>query len=151
MRALNLLIKPYSSGCNLRCKYCFYYDVADNRIIKNYGPMKFDVLEKLVKEAFAYADTIVNFMFQGGEPTLVGIEYYRKFHEYVEIYNKNNIRTAFFMQTNGTLLNREWIELYKKYDYLIGISIDGYKEIHDVFRLSAKNKGTFEQVIKGAE
>ncbi|EEY34500.1 anaerobic sulfatase maturase [Pseudoleptotrichia goodfellowii] len=151
MRALNLLIKPYSSGCNLRCKYCFYYDVADNRIIKNYGPMKFDVLEKLVKEAFAYADTIVNFMFQGGEPTLVGIEYYRKFHEYVEIYNKNNIRTAFFMQTNGTLLNKEWIELYKKYNYLIGISIDGYKEIHDVFRLSAKNKGTFEQVIKGAE
>ena len=61
MRALNLLIKPYSSGCNLRCKYCFYHDVANNRLIKNYGPMKNEVLEKLVKEAFDYADSIVNF------------------------------------------------------------------------------------------
>ena len=79
MRALNLLIKPYSSGCNLRCKYCFYHDVANNRLIKNYGPMKNEVLEKLVKEAFDYADSVVNFMFQGGEPTLIGIDFYKKF------------------------------------------------------------------------
>ena len=151
IRALNLLIKPYSSGCNLRCKYCFYHDVADNRIVRNYGPMKFDVLEKLVKEAFEYSESMVNFIFQGGEPTLVGIEYYNKLHEFIEMYNTKNIKTSFFMQTNGTLLNSKWMELFKKHNYLIGISLDGYKEIHDVFRKSARNKGTFDQVMKATE
>ena len=148
MRALNLLIKPYSSGCNLRCKYCFYHDVANNRLIKNYGPMKNEVLEKLVKEAFDYADSVVNFMFQGGEPTLIGIDFYKKFHEYVEIYNKNNIQTSFFIQTNGILLDDMWMKLFKKYSYLVGISIDGYKEIHDVFRINSKNEGTFDEIMK---
>ncbi|RRD39492.1 anaerobic sulfatase maturase [Leptotrichia sp. OH3620_COT-345] len=151
MRALNLLIKPYSSGCNLNCKYCFYYDVADNRTVRNYGPMKFEVLEKLVMEAFEYADTVINFMFQGGEPTLIGTNFYEKFHEYVDKYNKKNIRTEFFIQTNGTLLNNGWMELFRKYNYLVGISLDGYEEIHDIFRINGKNKGTFKKVMQGIE
>lgn len=149
MKVLNLLIKPYSSGCNLRCKYCFYFDVADNRLVQNYGPMKTEVLECLVKKSFLYSDSIVNFMFQGGEPTLVGLKFYEQFHEFVEKYNTNNIKVNYFMQTNGTLLNKKWIELYKKHKYLIGVSLDGYKEIHDTYRLTTANKGSYENVMAG--
>ena len=73
---LNLLIKPASSTCNLQCKYCFYYDVADNREIKNYGIMDDETLENMVKKVFEEVEYQVNFAFQGGEPTTAGIEYF---------------------------------------------------------------------------
>ena len=77
MRNLNLLIKPASSSCNLRCKYCFYYDVADNREVKNFGIMNDETLENMVKRVFEDVEYSANFAFQGGEPTVAGIEYFK--------------------------------------------------------------------------
>lgn len=148
MKNLNLLIKPASSTCNLRCKYCFYYDVADNREVKNYGIMNDSTLENLVKKVFEEVDFAVNFAFQGGEPTTAGIEYFYKFHKFVEKYNKKNIIVNFSLQTNGTLIDKDWILLFKKYNYLVGISLDGNKDIHNTFRIDSKSCGTFSKVLK---
>lgn len=148
MKAINLLIKPASSNCNLNCTYCFYNDVADNRAIKNYGIMNDTTLENMVKKAFEEVEYQVNFAFQGGEPTLAGIDYFKKFHELVKKYNKNNINVTFALQTNGSLLNKKWTELFKKYNYLIGISLDGNKEIHNSFRVDKKGEETFSKVNK---
>lgn len=151
MKNLNLLIKPASSSCNLRCRYCFYYDVADNREVKNYGIMNDDTLENMVKKVFDDVEYSANFAFQGGEPTMAGIEFFEKFHKFVEKYNIKKIIVNFSLQTNGTLLNKKWLELFKKHNYLIGLSLDGNKEMHDTFRIDAKGEGTFSRVLKAAK
>lgn len=151
MKNLNLLIKPASSSCNLRCRYCFYYDVADNREVKNYGIMNDDTLENMVKKVFDDVEYSANFAFQGGEPTMAGIEFFEKFHKFVEKYNTKKIIVNFSLQTNGTLLNKKWLELFKKHNYLIGLSLDGNKEMHDTFRIDAKGEGTFLRVLKAAK
>lgn len=151
MKNLNLLIKPASSSCNLRCRYCFYYDVADNREVKNYGIMNNDTLENMVKKVFDDVEYSANFAFQGGEPTMAGIEFFEKFHKLVEKYNTKKIIVNFSLQTNGTLLNKKWLELFKKHNYLIGLSLDGNKEMHDTFRIDAKGEGTFSRVLKAAK
>lgn len=151
MKNLNLLIKPASSSCNLRCRYCFYYDVADNREVKNYGIMNDDTLENMVKKVFDDVEYSANFAFQGGEPTMAGIEFFEKFHKFVEKYNTKKIIVNFSLQTNGTLLNKKWLELFKKHNYLIGLSLDGNKEMHNTFRIDAKGEGTFSRVLKAAK
>ena len=151
MKNLNLLIKPASSSCNLRCRYCFYYDVADNREVKNYGIMNNDTLENMVKKVFDDVEYSANFAFQGGEPTMAGIEFFEKFHKLVEKYNTKKIIVNFSLQTNGTLLNKKWLELFKKHNYLIGLSLDGNKEMHDTFRIDSKGEGTFSKVLKAAK
>ncbi|WP_064579732.1 anaerobic sulfatase maturase [Streptobacillus moniliformis] len=147
LRSLNLLIKPSSCNCNLRCNYCFYFDVAENRETYTYGNMSFETLENLVKNVYDCVEYQVNFIFQGGEPTMRGINYYYKLHELIEKYNKNNVNTTFSIQTNGTLLNKRWFDLFEKYNYLIGISLDGTKDIHDIFRIDIRQKGTFDSIL----
>ena len=129
MKTLNLLIKPASSSCNLKCKYCFYYDVAENREIKNYGIMTDSTLENMVKKAFEEVQFSINFAFQGGEPTLAGIEYFKKFHSLIDIYNVKNITTNFAIQTNGTTLNKTWISLFKKYNYCLLYTSDAADDV----------------------
>lgn len=146
MNSLNLLIKPASSGCNLKCVYCFYYDIADNRVIKNYGIMNDTTLENMVRKAFEEVDYQVNFMFQGGEPTLAGIDFFKRFHNLVEKYNVKKINTTFALQTNGTLLNKKWTGLFKEHNYLIGVSVDGNRDTHNAFRIDKSGNGTFAKV-----
>ena len=114
MRNINLLIKPASSSCNLRCKYCFYHDVSNNREIKNYGIMNDETLENLVKRVYEEVEETVNFAFQGGEPTVAGLEYFKKFHSLIEKYNTKNITTNFAIQTNGTLLDKKFCPFFIK-------------------------------------
>lgn len=151
LRNLNLLIKPASCNCNLRCEYCFYFDVAKNRQTYSYGYMSYETLENLVKNAFETVEYEISFLFQGGEPLMRGISFYYKFHEFVEKYNINNIKVYFNLQTNGVLLNERWFDLFKKYDYLIGVSIDGTKDIHDIFRIDIRQRGTFDSIKNNIE
>jgi len=146
---LSLLIKPASGACNLRCKYCFYHDVAENREQKNYGMMSEDVLEAIVKKSFGYADGLITFAFQGGEPMLRGIDFYKTLIKYVQEYNIYKIKTQFSIQTNGTLINDEWAEFFKENNFLVGLSMDGYREINDLNRIDINGKGTF-QTVKNA-
>ncbi|MEG2346181.1 MAG: anaerobic sulfatase maturase [Cetobacterium somerae] len=148
MKHINLLIKPSSSLCNINCDYCFYSDVAFNRAHPSFGFMNIETLEKLVKESFFTAKTSITFSFQGGEPTLIGIEFYKAFHSFIKKYNTNNISVNFAIQTNGILLNKEWANLFKQEKYLVGISLDGHKEIHNFFRKDKLGTGTFSQTFK---
>lgn len=146
--SMSILIKPASSSCNLKCKYCFYNDVADNREVINYGIMNIDTADTIIKKAFDENTESIFFMFQGGEPTIAGLDFFEKFISIVKKYNINKTKVNFSLQTNGTLLNEEWAKFLKANNFLVGISLDGPKDIHDQLRLSSSYKGSYKEVIK---
>lgn len=148
MPPINVLIKPVSSSCNLRCSYCFYRDIAENRKIYNYGIMKDEVLEVLVKKVFEYGDHFVGFVFQGGEPTIIGIDFYKRLIDLQKKYNLKKIKVNNAIQTNGIAIDAEWAQFLSRNDFLVGISLDGPKDIHDCNRIDANEKGSFNRVQK---
>lgn len=148
MHSTSLLIKPVSSNCNMKCSYCFYNDIANKRKKVSYGKMNEETLENLVKKAIASSELSCSFAFQGGEPTLAGLEFYEKFLEFVNKYNENNIKTYFSIQTNGLLIDEKWAEFFKKNNFLVGLSLDGDKSTHDLFRVDKEGKGTYNRVMK---
>ncbi len=148
MPPITILIKPASSLCNLNCKYCFYYDVAEKREEENFGIMSYETLEILVKRAFEYGDQYVGFAFQGGEPTLAGLDFYKKFTELQEKYNTKRIRVGNSIQTNGILIDQGWAEFLAQNHFLVGLSLDGPKDIHDFHRVDNTGKGSFTRIEK---
>lgn len=150
MEALSLLIKPSSANCNLGCKYCFYYDVAANREHKSFGFMDETTSEQLIKKAMSAVTKQVTFAFQGGEPTVIGLDYFKRFVELVNKY-KTTQNVNYAIQTNGTLLTDEFCQFFHDNKFLVGLSLDGPKEIHDLNRLNQYRKGTFKEVDKAAK
>lgn len=148
MPPLSMLIKPSSSNCDLRCKYCFYHSIAQSRDVCSYGLMKPDLLEKLVAKALNFADGSCTFAFQGGEPTFVGLDFYRTLIEMEKKYNKKNITIYNAIQTNGMVIDPEWAQFLHENHFLVGISLDGPKEIHDGNRVDAKGNGSFKKVME---
>lgn len=146
MLPVNLLIKPASSLCNMRCVYCFYCDVAENRNTASYGIMSSETTESMVKNLFAYADSSVSIAFQGGEPTLAGVGYFRHFHEMVDKYNTAKIPVSYAMQTNGYAMPDELCQILAEHHYLLGVSLDGNGALHDSLRPDAAGEGTFKKV-----
>ena len=142
MRNLNILIKPASGRCNMHCTYCFYKDEMQSRETDDYGLMTLDTAYVLIDKAFELAEHVV-FMFQGGEPTLRGLDFFRSFVSYAE----KKGAASFALQTNGYLLNSEWFQLFSEHHFLIGLSIDGPKVIHDEYRKDNSGRGTFERVF----
>lgn len=151
MPPLNLLIKPASSLCNMSCKYCFYKDVSSHREHRSYGIMTDGTLETVVRRTFEYADGFAGFAFQGGEPTLAGLDFYKKLISYQNKYNKNNIKVINSIQTNGYLLDEKWAGFFAENGFLVGLSLDGIKEAHDALRIDADGRGTYGTVIKAAD
>jgi uncharacterized protein len=92
MPPLSLLIKPASSSCNLRCKYCFYHSVSENRKIKTYGVMSLDTIENIVKKALIEAERECTFAFQGGEPTLAGLDFFKNLIDFQRKFNLKNVK-----------------------------------------------------------
>jgi len=148
MPPLSLLIKPASSLCNLRCKYCFYHSVAANREIEFYGIMSSETLEIIVKKTLEFSDDFCTIAFQGGEPTLAGLDFFRKFTELQMKYNIKNVKINNTIQTNGIVIDDEWAKFLAENKFLVGISLDGPKEIHDANRCDAFSKGSFGKVMK---
>lgn len=151
MPPLSILIKPASSNCNMRCKYCFYHSIAENRNTESFGIMSIDTLELLVKSAFEYADNSCTFAFQGGEPTLIGLNFYKKLIDLQTRYNTKKIKVNNAIQTNGIAINDEWAEFLAMNNFLVGISLDGPRDIHDINRIDASNRGTFGSVTNSIE
>lgn len=150
MQSIYFLIKSASSLCNLSCKYCFYDDVSNHRKAKSTGIMTDKTINHLL-ELISSSNEIKNvtFAFQGGEPTIAGLDFYIRFINYVKEYKLNytkNISYAF--QTNGFNINEEWCKFFKENNVLVGISLDGYKENHDYFRLTKNGKATYNQIMK---
>ena len=144
MKTASYLIKPASSICNMNCQYCFYSDVSKQRRNYSKGIMSKETVEMLIDKALADAQEIT-FAFQGGEPTMAGLNYFIHFVEYVEKLKKEHI-IHYAIQTNGYCLNDEWISFFDKYHFLVGISLDGYKNIHDQVRLKG-TQPTFEKIL----
>ncbi len=149
MPALNMLIKPASDNCNLRCKYCFYHDVSEKRSQKSYGMMSYDTLETIVKKSAEYAEGICNFSFQGGEPTLRGLDFFKKLIELQKKYI-HGIQVNNSIQTNGTLVDDEWARFFAENKFLVGLSLDGVECVHNKYRKDANGSGTFEKVFNAA-
>ena len=148
MPALSLLIKPASGNCNMRCRYCFYADELDNREIRSYGKMSVDTMHTIVDKAMEYGDYECTIAFQGGEPTLAGLDFYRDLVAYVTAHEKpKKLKIHYALQTNGYLINEEWAAFLGENHFLVGVSLDGLKEIHDRYRLDAAGKGTYQRVI----
>lgn len=149
MPMLNLLIKPASGNCNMRCKYCFYADELNNRTIQSYGRMSADTLHVIVNKSMEYADGECTFAFQGGEPTLIGLEFYKDLVRYVSAHpNPKKVKIHYAIQTNGYVINGEWAAFFAENHFLVGISLDGTKEIHDKYRVDAAGKGTYKRVME---
>jgi uncharacterized protein len=145
--SIELLIKPASSLCNLRCSYCFYADVADNRSIPSYGIMGLDVLERIVEKAIINAKEHVSFSFQGGEPTLAGLDFFKKLIELEKKYNTRDINISHAIQTNGYTIDDEWAEFFAKNNFMVGVSVDGDAKTHNKYRVNSCRQGTHGRIM----
>lgn len=152
LKNVNLLIKPASSLCDLRCRYCFYEDVSENRAVKNQGRMTHETAYALIRAAFAAVDGqgAVSFAFQGGEPTMAGLAFYRDFTALVNASRPLGVRVSYALQTNGMLLDEKWARFLKENGFMVGVSVDGYRELHDHYRLDAKGNTTYSRAAKAA-
>ncbi len=151
MPPMSLMIKPVSGLCNLRCRYCFYEDVAKNRAQKSLGVMDLNTLEVLIRRAFAYADQQISFAFQGGEPTLAGIDFYRAAVRLQRKYNGRGLTVHNAIQTNGFALTDELCAFFAAEKFLIGVSLDGDRETHNGMRMDAAGHGTYDAVVAGID
>ena len=149
MKELSLLIKPASSLCNMRCAYCFYTDAASRRETPSYGLMSADTARRVlatVSSELSPGDRLT-IAFQGGEPTLAGIGFFRDFFRTADALLPG-VRLDYALQTNGLSLNEDWCALFQERRVLVGISIDGPGEIHNLLRPDAAGKGTYSRVYQ---
>ncbi|MBO5935641.1 MAG: SPASM domain-containing protein [Clostridia bacterium] len=151
MPPLSLMIKPASSLCNLSCEYCFYRDVSEHRENLGFGIMEKDTAEILIKKALEYASgQPVAFAFQGGEPTLAGLDYFRFFVDTVNRLNTKNSPVFYGMQTNGTLIDGEWADFLHSNKFLVGLSLDGDLE-GNKFRKKPSGQNSFYKILSAAD
>ena len=150
MQPFTLLIKPSGSNCNIDCRYCFYKDRAPE-FGRGKQRMSDEVLTRLVKDYMTLNFPVVGFAWQGGEPTLMGVEFFQRAVELQKKYGSSGQEVSNTLQTNGVLLDDNWCRFLHENKFLLGISIDGPKEFHDQYRLDHSASGTFDRVISGIE
>lgn len=148
MKNVHLLIKPSSSMCNLNCRYCFYKDISNKREQYSYGFMKDSTLEAIIKKGIEYAEEECTIAFQGGEPTLIGLDFFKKVIQFQNKYNTKHIAIHNSIQTNGFVLNEEWVNFFKDNNFLVGLSLDGIKYTHDHNRIDPNGNSTFNQIMQ---
>jgi uncharacterized protein len=148
--SFHLLAKPTGAVCNLDCAYCFFLSKE-----MLYPGSRFRMADELLDEylrqlieAHAGAPEVA-IAWQGGEPTLMGIDFFRRAVEAARGLLPPGQRATFGIQTNGTLLDEEWAAFFKQNDFLVGISIDGPRDIHDTYRVNKGGRGTFDRVMRG--
>ncbi|MCB0728734.1 MAG: anaerobic sulfatase maturase [Ignavibacteriae bacterium] len=146
----HVLAKPTGAICNLDCKYCFFLS-KEMLYPGSRFRMADKLLEEYIKQMIDSQETNEVFIsWQGGEPTLMGIDFFKRSIELEEKYRKPGMTISHTMQTNGILIDDEWCEFFKKNNYLIGLSIDGTKELHDFYRVDKGGHGSFDKVIRAA-
>ncbi|WP_445238932.1 SPASM domain-containing protein [Lacticaseibacillus paracasei] len=148
-KSVSILIKPASSLCNLRCKYCFYADVSSLRKVKSFGRMKLETVDSLIENVFVDLNDgdQLTIAFQGGEPTLAGLRYYQYFLAEIKKQTKK-VAVHYAIQTNGMVINDAWCNLLKEHNFLVGLSIDGTPIYHDLNRVDVRGRGTFYRVMQ---
>ena len=148
-QGLHVVAKPVGPACNLDCEYCFYLEKQALFAAGGQYRMPENVLSAFIAGYISSQPApVVEFVWQGGEPTLLGIDFFRRVIEFQKPFAKGRTITN-SLQTNGTLLTDEWCRFLKRHNFLVGISLDGPKEIHDRYRKDRKGRGTFEQAMRG--
>lgn len=150
MKSLNtLLIKPAGPDCNLNCEYCFYLKKKELFLKKNHL-MDIKTLKIMVKQALDQNNSEVHFAWQGGEPTLMGLEF---FNESIRLQKKwgKGKKITNSLQTNGILIDEKWADFFKQHDFLIGLSLDGPEFVHNYYRKNRKGEGSFKKSLSAAK
>jgi uncharacterized protein len=147
--AFHLLAKPTGAICNLDCQYCFFLSKE-----QLYPGSKFrmadDLLETYIQQLLeAHQTPEVTIAWQGGEPTLMGLEFFQRSIELVDKHKKPGQQVSHTLQTNGTRLDDDWGQFFKQHHFLIGLSVDGPQPLHDTYRVDKRGRGSFEQVMQG--
>lgn len=150
MPPLSILLKPVSGTCNLRCSYCFYADEVKNRAVPDRGMMPRSVSHALIEGAASAGEGTVSFLFQGGEPTLAGLDFFRDFVSCVNEAFPPKLKAQYAVQTNGTLLDGDWCRFLGENRFLVGLSLDGNRICHDRFRWDSRGGGTWDRVLQAA-
>jgi len=148
-QGIHVVAKPIGPVCNLNCEYCFYLEKKALFGSNEQYRMSDEVLRSFITNYIASQPTpVVEFVWQGGEPTLLALDFFKRVIELQKPFASLKTITN-SLQTNGTLLDDEWCTFLKKHNFMVGISLDGPKEIHNRYRLDRKGKGTFNQVLRG--
>ena len=152
MRSIGVLIKPASGLCNMRCDYCFYADETANRQISSYGIMTRQTLKNVIRRTLLPCEGAYSIAFQGGEPTLAGLDFFREAVRLINQYNRHDVPVQLAIQTNGYQIDEEWAAFLAEHHFLVGISVDGTKQIHDLYRHGSDGtSATYDQVLKTTE
>ena len=145
----SLLIKPAGPDCNLACSYCFYLEKS--ALFPQVKPhrMSLSTLEEVIRQSMIQAGPQMSFGWQGGEPTLMGLHFFEKAVEFQQRYGRGQ-SVGNGLQTNGLLLDGRWLTFLKRYNFLVGLSLDGPEHIHDKYRLNRGGKGSWKAVVEKA-
>jgi uncharacterized protein len=146
------MVKPIGPICNLDCTYCYYVSKKDLFANEADGRMPERVLEKFIRQYIAVQNVQqIDFTWQGGEPTLLGIDFFEEVVHLQKLYCPPTKQVFNTLQTNGTLLDDEWCEFLRANKFLVGLSVDGPKHLHDRYRKDKKQQSTLDKVLRGAE
>ena len=149
--AFHLLAKPTGAVCNLDCKYCFFLS-KEMLYPGSRFRMADDLLETYIRQIIeAHQVPEVNIAWQGGEPTLMGLDFFKRSVEIAEKYKRSDQQIIYTIQTNGTKLDDEWCVFLKQHNFLVGISIDGPRLMHDTYRVNKGGQGSFDDVMVGLD
>jgi len=146
---IHVLAKPSGATCNLACSYCFF---LDKELLSPNSKFRMDegTLETYIRQLIeTHRSSEVTVAWQGGEPTLMGVEFFRKAIMYQEKYRKPGMTFENTIQTNGTLLDDEWCEFFRRNNFLVGLSLDGPRHLHDIHRVDKGGAPTFDRVMRG--
>ncbi|MCM1115209.1 MAG: SPASM domain-containing protein [Clostridium sp.] len=148
---ISIMLKPSSSNCNLKCKYCFYHSLSGERTDYSMGMMDINTAKAVIDKAFAFAKgTDVYFTFQGGEPLLTSLDFYEQFVSYTAERNTMNAPVHYCLQTNGTLIDEGFAAFFKKHNFLVGVSLDGDEEMNS-YRVYPDGSSSYNDVISGIQ
>ncbi len=147
MELMSIMIKPVSGQCNLKCRYCFYRDEMNKRKKGFRGNMGLDTLEKVIRKTLEKTETECTISYQGGEPTLRGLDFFKSSLEIQNKYNQKNVMIHNAIQINGYDIDEKWAEFFSENHFLVGVSVDGNKRTNDMYRQTPEGTGSFEKIM----
>ena len=149
--AYHVLAKPTGPICNLDCEYCFFLS-KEMLYPGDRFRMADEMLETYIRQLLeSHRTPDVNVAWQGGEPTMMGLDFFRRSVELVDKYRRPGQRVAYTIQTNGTKIDDDWAVFFKENNFLVGLSVDGTKPLHDTYRVDKRGLGSFDRVMRGFE
>ena len=149
--ALHVLVKPTGARCNLGCAYCFFLS-KEKLYPGDHFRMSDEMMESYIRQLLEYCQAKeIIIAWQGGEPTLMGLDFFSRSIEVVEKYRKSGQTILHTIQTNGVLLDDNWCVFLKENNFLVGLSVDGPREMHDAYRTTRNGGGSFDLVMHGWE